>query len=236
MKTGAQRQVSPVGTRQALRALVVTIFLLFDLLSSWILAFSNIYELRLTLKDSVQSDGKFLRVSDMGVDSRTLWMLGCQSKLATGMDIDVDAVGDSQKEGARILQSPFHVRHRKLGDRLRLPRGSGLDREGESHVVVLAMKFHDARNGYLGRSLWRDRSLDAARNENDLRKLRAVQNLLMHFLVAAFIAALAAQRVHHDGAGCGAFAGIEMNFAALQFKRAVHGVERCPERELDGAL
>jgi hypothetical protein len=49
---------------------VVTIFLLFDFLSSWILAFSNIYDLRLTLKDSVRGDGKFLRVSDMRVDLR----------------------------------------------------------------------------------------------------------------------------------------------------------------------
>ena len=152
------------------------------------------------------------------------------------MDIDIDAVGDSQKEGARIFQSPFHIRHRKLGGRLRLPWRPGLDREGESHVVVLAMKFHDARNGYLGRSLRRDRSLDAARNENDLRKFRAFQNLLVHFFVAAFVAALAAERVHHDGSGCGAFGRIEMNFAALQFKCAVDGVERCPERELDGAL
>src|SRR5579862_7573292 len=192
--------------------------------------------LRLTLKDSVQSDGKFRRVSDMRVDLRALRMWGCQSKLATGMDIDIDAVGDSQKESARILQSPFHVRHRKLGDRVRLPWGSGLDSEGESHVVILAVKFHDARNSYLRRSLRRDRSLNAARNENDLRKLRAVQNLLMHLFVAAFIAALAAQCVYYHGSGCGAFGRIEMNFATLQFKRAVHSVERRPERELDGAI
>lgn len=153
------------------------------------------------------------------------------------MHVDIDAVGDSQKESARVFQTPLYIRNRKFGSRLGgLSLCSGLDFEVEGHLVVLAVNFHDACDSDLRRALWRDCSLDSARHENDLRKLWGFQDFLVHFFIAAFIAALAAQRVYYNGAAGSAFGWIEMNLAALQFECAVHGMKRRSEGELDGAL
>src|SRR5258708_16919926 len=80
------------------------------------------------------------------------------------------------------------------------------------------------------------RALNMLRRENDVSIFLALQNVLVHFLVATVAAALAAGGVHNKFASGGAGSIVKLYAAALQTKVAVNGVERGIHGEVDFGL
>ena len=71
-------------------------------------------------------------------------------------------------------------------------------------------------------------ALDAIRGKHRLGITNALENILVHFAIAGCAAAGAARDIHDHIAGCGAGSGVEADGAALQVKRAMHGVQVHP--------
>src|SRR5229473_1838042 len=77
------------------------------------------------------------------------------------------------------------------------------------------------------------RALNTLRRENDVSIFLALQNVLVHFLVATVAATLAAGRIHNKLASGSAGSIVKLYAAALQTKVAVNGVERGIHGEVD---
>src|ERR1700719_1811187 len=81
-----------------------------------------------------------------------------------------------------------------------------------------------------------DRALNMLRRENDVSIFLALQNVLVHFLVATVAATLAAGRVHDKLASGSAGSIIKLYTATFQTKVAMNGVKRGIHGEIDFGL
>ena len=80
------------------------------------------------------------------------------------------------------------------------------------------------------------RAIDAIRREDDLRILRAFEDVLVHAAVALLIAAVAAGRVHRHFARDLAVGRIEADRAVRELEVAVYRVQRRGQLEFDGGV
>ena len=69
------------------------------------------------------------------------------------------------------------------------------------------------------------RALEALRRKDDLGKLLALQNFLVHLAITRMAAAVSAGCIHHQFARCLAIDVIKAYGSTLQAKGSVHGVQ-----------
>src|SRR4029077_5815295 len=72
--------------------------------------------------------------------------------------------------------------------------------------------------------------------ECDFRVAGALEDVFVHLAIAALVAAVAAGRVEYDFAGDLAGGGVEVQLAAFQVERSLHGVQHVAEGEVGGRL
>lgn len=89
---------------------------------------------------------------------------------------------------------------------------------------------------YVGGALLCDIPRYVSGGERDFRIAFALENLLVHLLVARVIAALAAGRIHNDFAAGVARPWVECDAATFQFESAVNCVQNIPQCPLDVGL
>ncbi len=111
-----------------------------------------------------------------------------------------------------------------------------MNAEIESDLVFLPVQPQDTGNGNLRCSLSRDGAAHTCRHEYDFRKFRALQNFLMHPLVAPIAAAITARGVNDNRSARLARCGIEVNYATLQFKCSMNGVKRRVKSKFHGGF
>ena len=119
---------------------------------------------------------------------------------------------------------------------LDLITGRRLNLECHRDLVVLPVNSKKPGQFHLRNTLRIDGSFYVLRSKNNLRIFLALQNFLMHFLVAALVVAVAARGVHDDFSARISRRSIETDVAALQLECPMNGVERGIEREFDCGL
>jgi len=162
------------------------------------------------------------------------WLFG--DWLSTRVDLDLHDVAGVKKKSAGALDTPLNVRDGKVCGCLNLPASGRLNGERHRDVVILPVNSKDAGHLHLRSALRVHGAFYMLRCENDLRIFLALQNLLMHLLVAAFVVAVAARSVHDDCPACFPRSGIKTDMAALELKRPMNGVQCRIEREFDRSL
>lgn len=151
------------------------------------------------------------------------------------MDGEVNLVTHAQEKRAWVLQSPFHVRNRKCSRR----RGIAIlyvGVDGQRHGMRLAMHAEFAIYHEMRLAPAAEGTSKPLRAEDDFGIFIAFQNLLVHLLVAGFVAAVSAGCIHHDFAGRLAAGIIQFNGAPFEPKLAMDGVHNTAETEIDFAL
>src|ERR1022692_1933445 len=142
----------------------------------------------------------------------------------TGGGLDFHFVAHAQEETAGIPHPPLHIRDGKVrpGGRLSIVDPHF---DGQRDFVGRAVDAKHSVHLNLRRAVRSDHAIDAIRREDDLRILRAFENLLVHAAVARIVAARAAGGVHRHFARDLAGGGIEADGAARELEAAVHRVQ-----------
>ena len=160
----------------------------------------------------------------------------CGIELSSCVNFDFHCIAGSKKECTRALDAPLNVGHRKVCRALDLITGRRLNFERHRDLVVLPVNSKKPGQFHLRNTLRIDGSFYVLRSKNNLRIFIALQNFLMHFLVASLVVTVAARGVHDDFSARFSRSSVETNMAALQLECSVNGVERGIEREFDCGL
>src|SRR5208282_1125892 len=157
--------------------------------------------------------------------ARNLVRCRIERELSGCMNLNVHSVVHFEEEVARVLEAPFNVWDGKFRSGLELTASGGLDGNGERQFMILAVEAKDTGDVNLRCTLRGDSALYEIRRESDFWKLGTIEDLLVHFLVAAVAFATAAGGVNDDFAAGFARRGIKTNLAALELEGAVNSVQ-----------
>lgn len=137
-----------------------------------------------------------------------------------------------EDERAGILQSPCDVWNDDVGSGAKSV-SFHLHGQGQAHGMVASMQLENAVELDRRVSPQFDFAGQSGRRESDLGKALAFENLLVHFVVAALVAAVTAGSVDDDEAAGRASRLVEVNRPAFDREGSMHGMESSRQGELD---
>jgi hypothetical protein len=150
------------------------------------------------------------------------------------VDVQLYRIAGAQNECAGIFESPSDVGN--LENRVESEFRTGQPHGDRNyHFVVPPVQAECAFHLNLGFALRLEIALDFQRNESNFRIFLALENFLVHFIIAAVASALAAASIHHKEARELSRKRIERQFAALQRECTVYAVQRSLEGKVDRA-
>ena len=150
-------------------------------------------------------------------------------------NVDFDLLRHCEEEQARVIHSPFDVRHRELtrgGQRVsdQPPLNLGNDFVSRTvncqNSVQLCLKLTVLLQ-------FADR---VSRRENNLRILLSLENALSHILVTLADAGVTTARIDDDGAAGFSGGEIGSDCSVREFEFSVRGMERARQTKLDQGL
>ena len=149
-----------------------------------------------------------------------------------GADFDLHLVAYVKQERAWILQSPFDVWDNEVGPRAEVV-SLRLHRESQGDWVFSSVEFENAFDLHFGVAPKVDSTGQLGGCEGDLGITLALQNLLVHLMVASLIPGVAAGSIDYDQAAGRAGRWVEVNRSSLESEGSMHRVERSGQGELD---
>src|SRR5579884_2873000 len=99
--------------------------------------------------------------------------------------------------------------------------------------MICTVQVEDTLNLNLRGALWRKPPTHVLYGKPRFRVAVAFENLVMHVIVAIFVARITAFDIDHDCATRCACRSVELDIAALELERSVYGVHRRAQRKVD---
>src|SRR5215472_6791129 len=153
------------------------------------------------------------------------------NELAGGVEVDGNGVADAQQQDTGVFHPPAGIGNVEISGEL--PGAAGESDVGGGGKLVLApVNAEHAVDLDMGGLSERDGSLDAVGDKGNLRIFLALEDIIVHFVVAAGVAAVAAGGIDDKFAGDLPGGRIEVDLTARRGELAVNGMQGIGQGEL----